>query len=317
MAKSNKDSAEVVTFLGLFARLKDWTDDDPVSLSALAKNDASIRKLCGDLSWAAHLLKVNERRRRQLFAAPADSQFIQTWRDYEERYQSTLAGVWLSELFIDWESLAPTDMPRADTEWENADCEAREQDGGIRDAIHFAQFNVDQEDRWTEQPEFIERIQDGIAAWEALKEETGFDLRGIFRRRALVPFVLVPRKIAAREGSSEKLSLLKSLQQAHEAFVFGATFGAIALMRSIMEAVLRDHYRAEGKDLCDRIYSTRGRLPPGANEAALHRLRKLANAILHFDREKEVGLPSLDDVNLEKEIVSLLFVLRALIEGAK
>jgi hypothetical protein len=59
------------------------------------------------------------------------------------------------------------------------------------------------------------------------------------------------------------------------------------------------------------------RRPESANEAALHRLRKLANAILHLDRKRHEGLPRLDDVRLEKEIVSLLFVLRALIEGVK
>jgi hypothetical protein len=111
--------------------------------------------------------------------------------------------------------------------------------------------------------------------------------------------------------------MLKNLQQAHDAFVFGATYAALALMRSIMEAVLRDHYRAEGKDLSDRIYNARSRLPPSANAAALHRLRKLANAILHLDREKDEDLSSLDEVKLEKEIISLLFVLRALIEGVK
>ena len=111
--------------------------------------------------------------------------------------------------------------------------------------------------------------------------------------------------------------MLKNLRQAHDAFVFGATYAALALMRSIMEAVLRDHYRAEGKDLSDRIYNARNRLPPSANAAALHRLRKLANAILHLDREKDEDLSSLDEVKLEKEIISLLFVLRALIEGVK
>lgn len=88
-------------------------------------------------------------------------------------------------------------------------------------------------------------------------------------------------------------------------------------MRSIMEAVLRDHYDAEGRNLCERIRNARDRLPPRANEANLHRLRKLANAILHLDREKDEGLANIDEVRLEKEILSLLFVLRALIEGAK
>ena len=111
--------------------------------------------------------------------------------------------------------------------------------------------------------------------------------------------------------------MLRNLEQAHYAFVFGATHAALGLMRSIMESVLRDHYRAEGKDLNERIRNACSRLPPGANEAALHRLRKLANAILHLDREKGEGLPITDDVHLEKESVSLLFVLRDLIEGAK
>ena len=74
-------------------------------------------------------------------------------------------------------------------------------------------------------------------------------------------------------------------------------------MRSIAEAVLRDHYSPEGRDLSEHIRNARGRLPPRANEAALHRLRKLANAILHLDREKDEGLPNLDGKQLEKEIV--------------
>ena len=71
------------------------------------------------------------------------------------------------------------------------------------------------------------------------------------------------------------------------------------------------------KDLSERIRNARDRLPRGANEAALHRLRKLANAILHLDWQKDESLPTMDEAPLEKEIVSLLFVLRALIEGAR
>ena len=54
-----------------------------------------------------------------------------------------------------------------------------------------------------------------------------------------------------------------------------------------------------------------------AGEAALRRLRRLANAILHLEPEKDQGLSGMDEVLLEKEVVSLLFVLRALIEGVK
>jgi hypothetical protein len=56
-------------------------------------------------------------------------------------------------------------------------------------------------------------------------------------------------------------------------------------------------------------------LPAGANEAALHRLRKLANAVLHHNADKDQMLTNLEPLQIEKEIVSLLSVLRSLIEG--
>ena len=97
-----------------------------------------------------------------------------------------------------------------------------------------------------------------------------------------------------------------------------------------MEAVLRDHYGAKGNNLKQRILRKHGYPPDlqeagrsplgtvgGVSENALHRLRELANAILHLDREKDEGLSGMDDVQLEKEIVAHLFVLRALIEGVK
>jgi hypothetical protein len=317
---TNKDSPEVVKFMIQLARLKDWIDDDPVGLPELASNDEAIAKLCDDLYHAASLLKRNEPRRRQLFAAPVDAKFLTAWRDYEERYESTVVQIFASDFIADLEEPAtePSNATKADFEWEWADDEARSQAGAIQEAIKFAQENADQDWRWDEDQEhFIRRLQDGVAAWDRLKEETGFDLSGVFRRRALIPFVLVPRQVAAKYGSDEKLSMLKNLQHAHDAFVYGATYAALGLMRSIMEAVLRDHYGAKGPELDARINNARGRLPPRVNAEALHRLRRLANAILHLNPEKDEGLPSMDEERLEKEIVSLLFVLRALIEGAK
>jgi hypothetical protein len=83
-------------------------------------------------------------------------------------------------------------------------------------------------------------------------------------------------------------------------------------MRSIMETVLRDHYNAQGTDLSERINAVCKILPAGANEAALHRLRKLANAILHGGADEK---RQFEPIQMEREIVSLLLVIRALIEG--
>ncbi|WP_372624366.1 hypothetical protein [Falsiroseomonas sp.] len=277
-----------------------------------------MKDLCIDLFVAANLLRMNERRVRALLLAPADPKFIAAWRDYENRYERVVSDVWLSDLLPELSGAAAGKAGRADLEWDNADEEASEQAGSIEKAIEFARSNADQDHRWDElQSKFVERVQDGLAAWDWLKQDAGFDLRGVFRRRAIVPFVLVPRRIAAKHSSAEKLSLLKNLEQAHDAFVFGAPYAALALMRSVVEAVLRDHYRAEGRDLSESIRNARGRLPRHANEAALHRLRKLANAVLHLDGEDDQGLRRMDEVRLEKEIVSLLFVVRALVEDVR
>ena len=131
----------------------------------------------------------------------------------------------------------------------------------------------------------------------------------MFRRRKLVPFVLIPRHVSAHHGDAEKLSLLTHLQQAHEAFVFGVHFAALALMRSILEATLKTHYQAPGKDLKERIDNCEG-LPHRCSTLALHRIRNLANDVLHLEKDK-VRLPD----NFERELLRLLNVLRALIEG--
>lgn len=317
MSESGKDSPEVIEFMTLFARLKNWCDDVPEELFDFAKSDSSVKNLCKQLAQAVHVLKRNERRRQVLFATPVDPAFLKAWRDFEERYETVVKDIWFLDFLPDFLADEPSQAPSADLQWENADLHARVAANGIEQAIDFAQFNADQDDRWdASQEDYIELIQNGIAEWNRLNQDAGFDLRGVFRRRALVPFVLVPRRVAAKYGGSEKLSMLNNLQQAHDAFVYGTSYAALALMRSIMEALLRDHYGAEGKDLSEWIQSTRSRLPRGANEAALHRLRKLANAILHLDQVKDEGLPAMDNERLEKEIVSLLFVLRALIEGA-
>jgi hypothetical protein len=382
----NKDSPEVVNFMRLFAKLREWSDDDPDSLPDVANSDESIKDLCLELLKAAGSLQKTERNDPELFKAPVDSKVISAWRDFEQRFADALLMVRSNAvgaqhfMSFDWYER---------TEWEDADYRAMDAAEAVEAIIGFADSQADamieavaserlnwhpvnvaalpkdqkalaikvREARvaWKEstkkaiellrgeiqscsddllrsamKDQLIEietevqddpmPIEEGIklamADWRSLKDEAGLDLRGVFRRRALVPFVFFPRHVASHHSQSEMLSVYQNLRQAHEAFVFGAPFAALALMRSIMEVVLRDHYRASGKDLRERISNSRKLLPNGANEAALHRLRKIANAILHLDNERNEALPKLESVQLEKELLSLLSVLRALIEGA-
>jgi Domain of unknown function (DUF4145) len=310
-----KDSPEVIKFSVLFSRLKEWCDDDPGCLVDLSRKDDSIDKLCDELETVACILELHDNNRQENFTAPVDPKFISLLRDYEVRYAQPLAHIWLSKIVPELDDLEQSTLSKANFGWQVADEEAEEKSKSIVKVIKFSQEQIKQ--GWRDFPEgFYEEIERGISTWINLLK-TDFHLRGVLRRRDLIPSVLVPRNVASKVGSAEKLSLFTNLKQAHDAFKFGAPLAALALMRSIMETMLRDHYKIKGENLYKRIKNTHDRFPARANKAALERLRTLANDVLHLNSTSESPLKKMTDEKLEKEICYLLLVLRDLIEGVE
>lgn len=322
-----KDSSDVIEFRTLYRQLKDQCEERPANIPQLCENSESIRKLSIQLHWSGFFMRYSERLQPELYTSPVDPDFIREWREYEMFYEPIVNKIseeeLLRELDISEENLSSkTDrVPARDQLWEDADRDAIELAHVVNRAMEFAQVQVHEGEYPDEVPEIV---SDGVAGWESLQAHAGFDLRGVLRRRKLVPFVLVPRQVAARGERTNRM--VKNLQQAHGAFVFGAPYAALTLMRAILEAVLRDHYGAEGAGLGEKIDSVHQELLPAeARRARLHRLRRTANSILHEPQsgiqshmridEKRPELMSMDEKGLEKEIVSLLLVLRALIEG--
>jgi hypothetical protein len=60
--KPVKDSTEVIEFMALFQKLRDWIDDDPNGLEQLAADDEALKRLCKSLGFAANFLSMNEKR---------------------------------------------------------------------------------------------------------------------------------------------------------------------------------------------------------------------------------------------------------------
>jgi hypothetical protein len=301
--KGHREPQEVTEFIAKFQRLRDWIDDDPTDLETLAMNDAGLRRLCFDLNMEASSIFSWEKRHPSLFAAPVVPKFIELWRDYGTRYRAPVAGVFLAELGMDL-----SDSSRSDGDdflWEVADERGKEQAEAIFRVIDFAKERIFSE--LNDFPEdFRETIEEGASAWERLIEELDLDVHGIVRRRELTPFVNIPRHVADRHGFEEHLSLFTLLQQAHDAFIFGAPLAAIALMRSILETTLKLHYVTLGSDLEQKIDNCRN-LPRSVSTDKLHRIRRLANDILHFNRKQFSKAE-------EWEIASLLITLRDLVE---
>lgn len=237
---NGKNSAEVVKFLTLYSRLKDWCDDEPNAIFQLAITDEQLKGLCMQLLGAAERLHASEQRHRNLFATPVDPKFLTAWRDFEARYEHVLAANWSTLVFGDGStgfSDKSKSLTSADRRWEHADLNAKIAADLIEKVIGFARVHAFDVEEPLEPDYSIsaeQAVEMAIDYWEGLRDEIGFDLADVFRRRRLVPIVFFPRHIAARHDAPERTLIYQNLQQAHDAFVFGVPFAALALMRSIM-----------------------------------------------------------------------------------
>jgi hypothetical protein len=292
-----------------------------------AIRDESIRELCAKLSWDAFALRQAEKRHPELFTAPVNPDFIAMWRDYEKRFDEAVGWISSSVLFSelgfgdgDVVSELSKDRPPSDTPeriWRSADHDAEEAIEKMQLATTFAENQIQIEDVWDDQPDLVEDVQVGLDHWKNLSTTVGLDLRGVLRRRALVPFVLVPRKIANQQGSAERTALLQNLIEAQESFINGTLSACVALLRATVEVVLTEHFRLFGNDLEGKINSARGKLPLGVTVRELHELRKLANRLLHSPQRSPGDVLKSGDQESEMRIVGLLIAVRGLVESVK
>ena len=309
-------SPDINRFMGLFSQLKKRVDDLPETMAELAKADSGLKKLCIGVYFAANNIKEKERWNRKIFDTPECADYPLAWRDYQSRYHKIVFEMGVGDVLALFKPALPSSKPGANNVWKIADLEGRERAASTRAAIDFYEHNIEMLDRLFDQEEHAERIIAGIENWERLRGNIGLDLRRVFRRRALVPFVLIPPKVANREDNPARLSMLQSLQQANDAFIFGSDYAAIALMRSIMEVVLREYYRFSGDDLYELICNSNN-LPNGVNKTKLHRLRKLGNYIMHFNKKHGAKFEKMNEAQLEQVVLSHFYMLRSLIEGVK
>lgn len=310
----SKDDDRVIKFMTLFARLREWSDNDPASLNGLAAKDGSIKDLSMQLYEVADEISQAEGAKRPLFTAPVDPKFIKEWREFDKLYSSVLRGIWWEEsLGMEVGSMPVTmntqSKEEAERRFHAAKIEACDAAKQIEMVFDYAERNL-KLNSWTLSASFVDDIECGISAWRRLLGEGPVDVEGIIRRRKMVPFVMIPRQVARHHGDVEKPSLPTLLQQAQEALIYGCHFASISLLRSILETVLKIHYGASGTNLEEYIRSV-AKFPSGVSRHTLHELRQLANNILHCN-QNIAATPR----ELEPKIFVYLYTLRYLIEGA-
>ena len=90
---------------------------------------------------------------------------------------------------------------------------------------------------------------------------------------------------------------MAQLRQAQEAFVYGVPLAAFALIRAILEKVLRQHYGATGSNLWSLINSAKD-LPKEIHWAQLERMRRLGNDALHVDKKYLINVEDSETRNI-------------------
>jgi hypothetical protein len=328
MTALGKDSIEVIKFMALFARLKTFVDDDPTDLVSDAIRDESVRDLCEKLGSVAGILRLAEGEHPEFFSSPVDPGFIATWRDYERRYSDAVEWISCCVLLrslgiIDDDGGVVADLsgdrlprPTMEEAWQSCDSSAVYTLEKVKDVLVFMANEVES-DVWDDREDQLQELEGGLAAWKHLIGAVGLDLQGILRRRGMVPFVLVPRKIGNQQGSSERTALMLNLQEAQNAFVNGTLTASVVLLRATVEVVLKEHHKAMGKDLTEMIDSMRNRLPSGVTVRELHELRSLANRLLHAQRRDADDRLDHGVRDHELKVVKLLVMVRALVEAVK
>lgn len=292
----------------MFEKLRSLVGDDPDEVIPLSREDKSVQKLCNDLFLEEFFLRDSERTERQLFSAPVNKKFIQVWRDYEDRYDKPVSDAFFINSGLDVSDLESDEISEDAGRWQNADEAAAYQLKCLSIVLHHIRDRSDNGELYDD--EFKETIDEALKTWVHLRQRVGLNIREIFRRRELIPFILVPEHVAKKHGHTEKLSLFAYLQQAQDAFILGVPFAAYALMRSLLELVLSKHYPAFG-DKLEKLIDSCHKLPEKVSKVDLHRIRYLGKDILHFNKDT-IRLPA----NEEKEIIRLFNVLRRLIENA-
>jgi hypothetical protein len=343
------DHSDAEHFMACFSELRSRCRDRPEDLSALTAAHGEMLELCRDLNDVAQRLHASELAYAEAHTGPTSPAFIETWRVYVARFEASVLRSLLSHS-EGLEALSFSTVgnlsPRGS--WLAADAAATQlelQLHVMRDFARRFRLSIDEANKAVRyrvptpdddlRDSGLERTQAGEACVDADVAEEGQSLdplgsfvstvglepRGLWRRRVLLPFVLVPRHVSARQGASRPAAMLMNLEEAQRAFVFGAPFAALAMMRSLMETVLRDEYQIEGRDLADRINAARPILPLGCSADALHQIRMMANAALHSNPQGTFGSDLLNRIvnsgeqEFELAIVRLLGALRALIEG--
>ncbi len=312
MANSH-DGWLVEKFLSLQRQILECCDDQNELIETTARQDPEFRSLCLDFDRITTKLDQESRDSNDGMIDPVSDTFIKQWRFYEKHLRTPITNIAFLDLIdaIDARNDNTHSVSEREKNWNFADDQARDDVASMRHALQYFKEMEDEED-----------ISEGVSAIEKIVGSNDIDIQGFLRRLELVPNLYIPHKVS-RSAPGEVFALYDLWADARRAFLFGAPLAALALVRAILEKMLRKFYKAKGESLAELIKSYSRDLGQSEQDD-LHRIRIVANAILHTEgklrglsefqlaREKKITARAASDP--ERETIQLLEAARNLIE---
>ena len=288
-------------FLADFEALKIETADSPEQLEKMWRARDDLQHLCDRLAQARFSFHAAEDWTPRPFTPHVPPAASRARRDYDERWRRPVARIADRELMALFDELFPDfedDQASADPlgeeieGWKNA---AQNDAGSLEYALSCL---ADQ--RANDEHGDFDWVDEAERSWDRLMKFVGLDLQGAFWRRSAVPHILFPSHVSKQYGQ-KRASIYRRLQNAAQAFTFGAPLASLAMQRAVLEELLKSHWGAE-KGIRDANLSHQ-------QDIRASRLKRLANEALHGDPETR------SSEQLERSIVQNFLLLRELIEA--
>ena len=163
--------------------------------------------------------------------------------------------------------------------------------------------------------EWANRCSIALGAYDYLTETIGLDIGEVFGKWNKIPVVFMPAHVSNHYGRSDKGSLIRLLNDAVRAYVFGAPAAAIAMCLAALEIILKKHYGdgdwADPKEKLAKVIALADERYERINKNHLDILKNRADEILHRFTES----PALTDED-DRTILMFLGTLKSYIETA-
>ncbi len=302
-------------FLLRFNQLKREANDSPKTLEWVAKENSKFRELVCEVhalaSWIDRYLAEKE---SKYTVAPAV--FVQLWEEYKRDYAKVVEAVAEAEMAKMIEQFISRLKQRAvdrglDPEKAYNDFLSKiEADADEGDSFDPSKDNpvslimniLGSHDDLVSAGIFDDETGDkAIGAWKFFEQTIGVNFREIYRRWKESPELFIPSHAA----QGNLLPLYELYNEAVRSYVFGNKVAAIAMCRALLEHVLVEYYKVDGKDLESVISIAEGRYKH-FKKLRLQQKRRLANNILHNYREK----PDVDD----QVVIEFLGIIKQLVQ---